>query len=205
MKDLAASLEASHRQTAEGCVKTVEDLERYRIVLARTRPTLIIECGTFSGKSALWFAREGQCRVVTVDVDPNNVSAETHRLAALAGVCFLHGRSTGLMVGAMIHSFAAEEARVMVVLDSDHSADTVRQELAAYADLVTPGCYCVVEDTIVRWMPWEQHPIGPYLGSPLDAAEEWLAAHGDRWENDLELEDRTRATQHPGGWLRRKG
>lgn len=204
MRDLDACLAASHRQDAEGCVKTVEDIERYRIVLAATAPTLVIECGTFSGKSALWFAREGKCRVVTVDVDASNVSPETKAEAQDAGVCFYHGRSTGLLVGALIHSAAASERRVMVVLDSDHSAETVRQEMAAYAPLVSPGCYCVVEDTLVRHMPWEQHPVGPYLGSPWDAAEEWLVAHPDDWELDLALEDRYKATQMPGGWLRRK-
>ena len=37
----------------------------------------------------------------------------------------------------------------MVILDSDHSADHVFEELEAWAPLVTPGCYLVAEDGFV--------------------------------------------------------
>ncbi len=35
----------------------------------------------------------------------------------------------------------------MVVLDSDHSQAHVEAELDAYAPLVSPGCYLIVEDS----------------------------------------------------------
>lgn len=205
MISLPASLEASTRQNAEGTVKTWEDLARYRAVLADVAPTLIVEIGTFSGRSALWFAATANAEVVTVDVDPGNVAAGTAAALDAAGATRLTGRSTDPTVAAAVTERAVGHERVMVVLDGDHSAATVRAELDRYGPLVTPGSYCVVEDGIVRWMPWEQKPAGPYWGSPLDAIESFMAgSEGRRWEIDRTVEDMHPATQFPSGWLRRR-
>jgi cephalosporin hydroxylase len=204
MIDLEGSLAAAHRQHAEGCVKTIEDLDRYRVVIARTQPTLIIECGTFSGRSAIWFARTAGARVVTIDVDQSNISAATRDEFKQLGIVSLPGRTADPTNRMLVSGIAWRHERVMAVLDSDHSADTVTDELLAYGSLVTPGCYCVVEDGIVRWMPEQRQPIGPYRGSPLDAIETWVSARGDQWEIDREIEDMHPTTQFPSGFLRRR-
>lgn len=187
-------------------VKTWEDVERYRQVIADTDPDGVVECGTFSGKSALWFARHTGRPVVTIDIH-NQVSAETRADARMAGVTFLRGASDRADIHQNVLMWCRDHdvRRPLVVLDSDHSAHTVRAELELYAPLVAPGGYCVVEDTIVRWMPWEQVQAGgPYHGSPLDAVEAWLRhPTAGEWENDAALEGMHPATQFPGGWLRR--
>ena len=48
----------------------------------------------------------------------------------------------------------------MVVLDSDHSEANVAAELDAYAPMVTPGCYLVVEDTNIGIVAKHDRP-GP--------------------------------------------
>lgn len=204
MRDLQASLLSTHRQNAEGMVKTTEDVARYRQIIRDVQPALILEVGTFSGKSAVWFARTARCPVITCDVNLGNVSAETRTAGETAGVDFLLGRSTSPDVV----SFMATRARattgpVMVVLDGDHSGDTVHDEMVEYGPLVTVGSYMVVEDTLVRWMPWERQPQGPYRGSPHDAVDRWLASYPARWRNDIDLEDMADVTNFPGGWLRR--
>lgn len=207
MIDLEASLvEQRTGQSAEGCVKTVSDLARYRELLDRVRPTLIIETGTFSGKSALWFAQWAP--VLTIDTNPQ-VDAET--LGAIVGnpVEFLTGGSLDWHVGARVMQVARGQ-HVFVSLDSDHSAMHVLAEMRAYGPLVSVGSYMVVEDTIVRWCPWEMQPEGPYAGSPLDAVERHLATQQAdytlaKFALDLDIEDRYPTTQFPSGWLKRVG
>jgi cephalosporin hydroxylase len=42
-----------------------------------------------------------------------------------------------------------EGTRVMIVLDSDHSREHLLKECLAYGDIVTPGCYTIVADTMM--------------------------------------------------------
>jgi cephalosporin hydroxylase len=89
----------------------------------------------------------------------------------------------------------AEGKRVMVVLDSDHKQPHVAEELRVWGDLVSPGCYLVVEDTALgtRYLPgW---------GGSLAALEAWLPSHPD-FERDPSRE-KFLVTVNPGGYLRR--
>lgn len=60
----------------------------------------------------------------------------------------------------------------MVILDSDQSTDHVRSELRAYAPLVSPECYLIVEDTIIG------NEIVKDASGPRPAVEEFLAECG---------------------------
>ncbi len=198
MIDLAASLEAqATRQNAEGCVKITEDLDRYRAAIQRTTPGLIIECGTFSGKSAAWLVENSQAEVITIDTVPQIDVGTDDRW--LGRVTLIQGNTLDRAISDQVKQRAEAHEKVMVILDSDHSTGHVLGELARYGPLVTIGCHCVVEDTIVEFMPNQ----GGYFGSPLEAADVWLKIHPDSWQVDEELEQMSQVTQHPGGWLLR--
>jgi cephalosporin hydroxylase len=84
----------------------------------------------------------------------------------------------------------------MVVLDSDHSAPHVVEELQSLGPLVSPGCYLIVEDTAIG------RPLGKeLLPGPAEALAEWLA-HGQPFEVDRSRE-KFLLTGSPGGYLRR--
>jgi cephalosporin hydroxylase len=200
MLDLDASIhEQRHCQNAEGMCKTAADVARYRTVIERTDPDGIIEIGTYSGKSAVWFARTAGCPVLTIDVQHTTVDADTLAAAQAAQVTLLLGRSTSPSVIDSTFAWARHKRRIMVSVDGDHSGPVVAAEMNAYSPLVKPDGYMIVEDGIVRWLP-EQWPY--YTGNPLDAIETFLAAHPE-WANDQELEDSAPTTQFPGGFLRR--
>ena len=185
-----ASVAAYKRQwdTIPGLVKVQEDLDRYERILAATKPEVIVETGTWTGRSAMWFA-EHDVDVITVDTEDN--------------VTYHHPRVTHL-VGSSVDPDMVRKVtqlvdgrRCMVVLDSDHSAPHVAAELLAYAPLVSEGCYLVVEDGICRWV--EGTPVTEF--GPLDAVEQFLPRPG--WEHDDDLLNLHPVSHHPGGWLRR--
>lgn len=177
------------------------DLWVYQELLDEVRPDLIIETGTAGGGSAYFFASVldllGHGRVVTLDIDDYPGRPEHPRIE------YVRGSSIDPEVLASVAVAIGPDDVVMVVLDADHSAAHVRQEIRQLAPLVTPGSYLVVEDGAVRW-----HPVrgadGKVVGwdrGPGAAVKEFLRSAGDFQA------DRTRekyfATQNPGSWLRR--
>jgi cephalosporin hydroxylase len=189
--DVEASIAATYRQNAEGAVKTVEDLDRYRIVIGATRPDVVVECGTFRGQSARWFAKQG-VSVVTIDkvVRYGRVHPRT---------VFIVGDSTDPDIVAQVADLVAGR-RTMVVLDSDHHAEHVRREITLYGPLVTSGCYLVVEDGIVRFPLPHLWPAD--VPGPLDAIED-LLVDDPSWVRDVAVEGLYPVTMSPLGWWRR--
>jgi cephalosporin hydroxylase len=83
----------------------------------------------------------------------------------------------------------------MVVLDSDHHAEHVLNELRIYGEMVTVGNYLIAEDTNVNG-----HPVKPEFGpGPWEAVETFLK------ENPAFAVDSKREkfllTFNPGGYL----
>lgn len=175
--------------------KTVDDLDRYRVVVESTRPDVVVETGTKWGGSAWWFADQFKVDVITVDVKP--VSTPNH-----PRVTYLRGDSVEL-AATVAHLVAGR--RCMVVLDSDHRAPHVEAEIRAYSPLVSVGCYLVVEDTIGDLVGPDGVRFGidvPRIGGPLRAVEATLV-DDPAWERDEEVEQLTQVSHHPAGWWRR--
>jgi cephalosporin hydroxylase len=159
------------------------------------QPTLIIETGTAHGGSALFYARQldrvGTGKVVSIDLDP------AERLPQHPRITYVRGSSTRQDIVGAIAEIAQTHPRVMVVLDSDHSKRHVLDELDAYAPLVTPNHFLVVEDTNLNGRPvpidWKGGP-GPGM-----AVDEWLPEHPEFAR--APMAERYLVTFHT--WLRR--
>lgn len=170
------------------------DLWVQQEIIFETKPDLLIEAGTFDGGSAMFYASlfdlMGQGEVVSVDIAPQpnlpshpRVEFITASSIAPSTIEFLRERSSG--------------KRTMLILDSDHSEAHVRQELALLSDLVSPGCYLIVEDTNVNG-----HPTLPEHGpGPMEALNDWLKT------NPPFISDPSRekymVTFHPRGYWKR--
>lgn len=180
-------------------LKNPLDLWVYQEIVWDLRPTLIIETGTAYGGSALYFARQldrvGEGKVISIDLEPAEHLPEHPRVSYVRGLSSVFDE---LVAG--VAQIAASHPRVMVVLDSDHSMRHVLAELEAYAPLVTPGQFLVVEDTNINGRPVEVDWQGG-LG-PGPAVDRWLPAHPE-FEVAV-MAERYLLTHNPHGWLRRR-
>lgn len=206
-------------------------------IIWATRPDLIIETGIAHGGSLLNSAsmlclldyadavmgngkldiRQSSRKVLGIDIDirPHNRQAITeHPLAHK--IQMLEGSSIDSGVIEKVQQIAAQHARVMVCLDSNHTHDHVLAELEAYAPLVSAGCYCCVFDTLIEDMPDSMFNERPWRqgNNPKTAVwafqqrlntDEIMAADGRRliFEIDKKLESKLQITVAPDGYLKR--
>jgi cephalosporin hydroxylase len=182
------------------------DIVAVQEIIWSTRPTLIVETGVARGGSLILHASIlellGRGRVLGIDIDirpHNRATIESHPLGHR--VELLEGSSVDPDTIRRVAREAGQEERVMVVLDSNHTHDHVLAELTAYADLVTPGAYLVVADTIVEHIPVgdRPRPWGPG-NNPATALATFLARRDD-FRPDGELNGKLLLTSSPGGYL----
>jgi cephalosporin hydroxylase len=183
-------------------------------VIWNTKPDIIIETGVARGGSVLFMASllemMGKGQVICVDIDiraHNRDAIETHPMSKR--VTLIEGGSVDDDTLARARAEIPQGARVMVILDSDHSRDHVLAECRAYGDLVTPGCYMVVADTMIGHVPQENAPqnrskIWFEGNEPLSALRDYMAENGG-FEVDEVLNGKLVLSSSPGGYIRRKG
>ncbi|MEQ8742968.1 CmcI family methyltransferase [Parasphingorhabdus sp.] len=184
-------------------------------VIWETKPDIIIETGVARGGSVLFMA--GMLRllgiggkVIGVDIDiraHNRDAIEAHPMSS--DVILIEGGSVDQETLAEVRSHIPQGARVMVILDSDHSYDHVLAECRAYGPMVTPGCFMVVADTLVGLLEPDQVPqkrskIWEKGNEPLAAMQAYLD-ETDLFEPDEALNGKLVLSSSPGGYLRRKG
>ncbi len=171
------------------------DVWVYQEILHEIRPDWIVETGTNRGGSAYYLASIcdllSRGRVITIDVDAAPDRPQHERITYVAG------SSTDQGVLDRVRAATAGAGAVLVILDSDHSYEHVSDELRAYAALVTPGSYLIVEDTNIAG-----HPVLRGLSrGPYEAVDDFLA-RDQRFVRDRSRE-KFMMTFNPGGYLKR--
>jgi cephalosporin hydroxylase len=183
--------------------KTGSDLLVYAELVHELRPAVIVETGTFRGGSALFFAHLcdllGHGRVVSIDIKDWGVDVRGQPVPSHRRITYLRHPGGSLDPGTLtqVANLIDGDAPVMVVLDSDHTADHVYAEMEAYSGFVTSGSYLVVEDTNLGG-----RPVLPGWGpGPAEAVDKFLPDHPEF--NVDRYRERLLVTSNPGGWLRR--
>ena len=195
-------------------IQLPEDMVRIQELITALEPDLVIETGVAHGGSLVFYAglctALGKGRVIGIDIEiraHNRQAIESHRLAPL--IQLVEGSSTAPEVVSAVAGQVRPDDRVLVVLDSNHSRDHVRAELAAYAPLVSVGSYIVVCDGIMRQVCGAPRTAPDWTwNNPLSAIDEFLASNpGFRLEephwpfNESLLAERV--TYWPNAFLKR--
>lgn len=181
-------------------------------VIWETKPDIIIETGVARGGSVIFMASllaamgNDAGKVIGVDLDiraHNRETIENHVMAKR--ITLIEGGSVDDDVLAKVKAAIPPGARVMVVLDSDHSYEHVLAECRAYGPLVTEGCYLVVADTLIGHLTEElalKRSQVWYKGNePLHAVNVYLEEN-DRFEMDAVLNGKLVLASSPNGYCR---
>jgi len=182
-----------------------DDLMVYQEILFETRPDVIVETGTAYGGFTIWMAMlmewiNPDVKIITVDLNKSMIEESLKKLDAkgkeriVSRIVSIEGSSND--VADAVAKLIPKDAKVLVILDSDHAREYVRKELDLYAPLATPGSYVIVNDTYYeRGLPGFGHDGG------LKAVRDFVAANPN-FEIDRSREKFT-LTCAPGGFVKR--
>ena len=197
-------------------IQLPEDLIRIQEVIFDLKPDFIVETGVAHGGSLIFysslFEAMGHGKVIGIDIEirpANRAAIEAHPLSHR--IHLIEGSSTAPEVVSQVKAGIPKGAKVLVILDSNHTKSHVADELVCYHDLVSPGSYIVATDGIMSLV--NDTPRGTSEWSwdnPTEAAREFALAHPEfvleqpRWPfNESELT--SNITHWPGAWLKRIG
>jgi cephalosporin hydroxylase len=176
--------------------KFPEDLRVYQTIIEAAQPDTILEVGSYDGGSALWFA--DQLRALTIGGQVISIDINPVRPVNDPDVTFIHGNA--IHPDTINHVRGLAGTRVMVIEDSAHTYPVTKAVLNAYAGLVTPGQWFVVEDGVVDI---EELRLPGWPRGVTPALEEFLATPTGKEFKRYHFDQYT-FTCHPGGWLRKE-
>ena len=186
----------------------------------RLKPDLVIELGTGGGGSAFFYAfimaaYAENPHVVTMDPKriqdwnkarvnqfcPHCVFARDTPLWRSSGIIhFFNERPIDMVetVEKLIKEWGSKT--ILVIDDSNHLTEVVLENINAYARFVTPGSYLIVQDTKMFRLNKKDPNV-----NPSGAVTQFLKSdRGKDFYIDRNFEYYV-ITQHPEGFLRRKG
>lgn len=164
-------------------------------------PELIIETGTWLGGSAFFYANlcdlMGQGEVISIDLAPKGTMPHPR-------ITYITGSSVDPAIVSIVAKRVSqlEQRRVLVILDSDHTAGHVLKELEAYAPFVHVGGYVHVQDGSIDELPIFKAFVKRFGPGPTAAVKAFLSNHPS-FIRDIEVEERYIMTAHPYGWLKK--
>jgi cephalosporin hydroxylase len=164
----------AYRYKGVPTLKNPFDLALYTSLLWSLRPRTIIEIGSYSGGSALWFADQ----LTVLGLDGHVYSADIAKVDNIRDprVTFLEGdgrEPDRAFPAAMVGGLPRPR---LVVEDADHNRATSRAVLDHFAPLMEREEYIVIEDGILADMGVAEQ----YDGGPSRAIAEFLASPAGR-------------------------
>ncbi len=196
-------------------IQLPDDMLRLQEIIYQVQPDLIIETGVAHGGGLVFMASLckliGKGRVLGVEIDlraHNRTALEAHALRPYYDI--IDGSSIAPETVEKVKRHIRPGEKVLVILDSCHSAAHVSAELEAYGALVSEGSYLIAADGIMQRLPTAPRSQPDWgINNPITAVEAFLHSHPEFKAAPLqpafnEGSAQPVATYWPAGYLRRK-
>jgi len=181
-------------------LKNPFEMALYPLLFWQLKPRTVIEIGSNTGASAVWFADlmtaygiDG--KIISIDLAVPDINLQRENVSFLKG--------DALKLGDVLTSdlLAGINRPLLVIEDSAHYPETSRAVLEFFDPVLQPGEYIVVEDGNVTDLGLGHK----FRGGPGVAIAEFLTRASDRYEIDARLCDfyGPNFTGNTNGYLKR--
>jgi cephalosporin hydroxylase len=182
-------------------VKDPFDMALYPMLIWNLRPATIIEIGSKTGGSALWFGDmlknfDISGHIYSIDLlPPDGISQDN--------VTFLAGNGRALDQTLTLELLAGFDRPWLVIEDADHAYETTIAVLVYLHPFLKAGDYIVIEDGIISDLHPESYP--EYSSGPHRALREFIPRHESDYLIDPQYCDffGYNATWNSNGYLKR--
>ena len=185
------------------------DMIALQQIFVEVRPSLVIETGVAHGGSLIYSASLldmlgiSNGRVLGIDIDirrDNRTVIENHRYSPMIKLCQASSTSSEAIEFVKLH--AMQDDIVLVILDSNHSRDHVRQELELYSQFVSDGSFIIAMDGALGYVgDVPGQTTEAFENNPLPAIQDFVKTHSEfRIESTF---DDLGLTSSPSGALRK--
>ena len=186
-----------------------QDMIAMQEIIWQIKPDLIIETGIAHGGSLVFYASLleliGHGEILGIDIDiraHNRKEIEAHPM--FKRIRMIEGSSISEDTLLQVKEAAKDKAKIIVLLDSNHTHDHVLSELELYAPFVTLDSYLVVFDTVVEHLepgstsdrPWGKGD------NPKTAVKAFLSTHPE-FKIDEAIDNKLLISVAPEGYLKR--
>lgn len=191
-------------------IQMPEDVMLIQQLIYETKPDFIIETGIAWGGSVVYYAslcelmRHGEVIAVDTVLPQSNID-KIMAYPFSKRIHLLQGSSVDKEVFGKIKALIPEDAKVMVILDSNHTHEHVYNELNMYAPLIKSGQYILAQDTLIEFVPKQTHRPRPWGhgNNPWTAVQKFLSENTN-FTNNNKYNQLSLLTCHKDGWICRK-
>jgi cephalosporin hydroxylase len=187
-------------------IKLPEDIMVLQEFFHSYKPDAVIEIGVARGGGIKLYASlqrmlSQEVNVLGVDqkLFPHTIRALQSELSS--GVILVEADSISHHAFTCIEEFIKGKKRILMILDGDHSHEQVLKELKLYGDLLPPGSYIIVADTIAEdlCLAEKDRPWGKG-NNPKTGLKEFLAQN-NTWQPDRHWGRRATISESRDGWI----
>lgn len=185
------------------------DIFALQEIIFNTRPEYIIEVGVAWGGSLLFYSTLmevlGGKGIIGVDIFiPEDLKERIGSHGKLSErIQWINGSSIEQTTISSIKEIIGDSKKVLVILDSHHTHDHVYNELQLYSQFVGKDSYLICGDTIVEYMPEQEHRTRPWgIGNNPKTAADLFLKENDRFKVDKDIENKLLFSCNPGGYLK---
>jgi cephalosporin hydroxylase len=193
----------------EPSLQTPQDLILFQEMIYKTKPKAIVELGVAWAGSLLFYASvveamDIDCKVIGVDIFiPDDLRERIYSHKVSKRIELINASSIEETTVAKVKELTRGVREVLLHLDSHHTHEHVLKELELYSPLLGKGCYLVCGDTVIEYIPEQTHRPRPWGkgNNPKTALDEFMK-NNDRFEIDMEIENKLLFSNQPLGYLK---